>query len=266
MNEEFNKLFDEVDSALSKAQTTADLAKRTENLEIALNLLCNYTKKLKRDLREIAATVVEVLMEEDAKPTTILDLAAGDDRLITFRSEQNFALFLDSTLDTLEMQGRFEKEVYGRIFSDLKSSYSEIVESKLSVDYIEVEIFKRLESFFCRPPWGPGGFGNIVKPDGPTGGGGVGEKAVKVLKEYGALFVHTAYVIVQVVEKCITMQNKEFMKVSDRTFNYDDPMTYQVFRLYALKALVSDIEDDLGFDLLKNKPKIKVPVRGYAGA
>ena len=169
---ELQKLIDEIEGLVADAQVAPNYRERVEYLRQALVKACKYVKRLNRQIAQIVSAVMaEGEFDPARQALPLKDIVGDDPQLEVFRQKRYLLDFLYASKDLLEGDMRFTRARIGAAMKQVELSYNEFMEEKIAVNPV-VEQFQKLESYFCRPPWGnPGGslVGPHPKDDGPSG-------------------------------------------------------------------------------------------------
>lgn len=144
------------------------------HLQEALAMACDYLKALNRRIPQVIAEImVEGKFDAGAQSLPLRDIVQRDPQLEMFREKKYLRAFLDSSRDLLEQQMHFSPAKIDAFMVQVERSYDDFMEQKIAINPL-AEQFEKLQTYFCRPPWGgPGGcaVGPEPKPgdDGPSG-------------------------------------------------------------------------------------------------
>lgn len=260
MNAKPLQLFlDEIDEIVAEAETTTDPQKRIELLEKALFLACRYTKSLNRQIGTVIKNVLERGRFDESRATIPLrDIAQSDPQLQVFRHKEILVEFLEAGRGLLRNQMAIPEEKIDQLLANIDQSYELFMDEKMSAEPL-LENFKRLEDFFCRPPWGGPG-GPLVGPN-PTqdGPGGVTAGREQRVLNYLDTLSNVGSFLASVFGKMFGAQSprsEQPLEVSE--FPYD----YQVLALLLVAGFRQGLENDEEIPAQRVMPVTPV----YAGA
>lgn len=158
----------QIEKLSSKARTARDEEERRQYLAEALGIACEYTSYLWRKTIQAFNQFTDEYTEigKDSR-VSVRDLANDFEEFEPFLTPTEFENFLGGTRSLLIAQGRLNKKAIDDVIKLINGSYANIAESKLSKEFIDNEIFAKLDRFFCRGPddfGGPGGGGRPRRP------------------------------------------------------------------------------------------------------
>ncbi|MFZ1220614.1 MAG: hypothetical protein WAO00_15070 [Chthoniobacterales bacterium] len=169
---EIEALVKQIDGLVTDAQVAAKPEERAEHLQKALAKACDYLKGLNRRIPQVIAEIMaEGGFEAGAQSLPLRDIVRQDPQLEMFREKKYLLAFLDSSRDLLEEQMHFSPAKIEAFIGEVGRTYDDFMEQKIAINPL-AEQFKKLQRYFCRPPWGgPGGCAVGPEPDndGPSG-------------------------------------------------------------------------------------------------
>jgi hypothetical protein len=166
------------------------------------------------------------------------DFVRSDPQLEVFRDKEHLIDFLNSSQTLLENQMLHSPAKIQALMDDVNRTYDHFMQEKIAINPL-IEQFKKLEGFFCRPPWGGPG-GNLVGPDPDNDGpsGVTGSRSEKV-----CLYLTTATTVgtflLPIIEKIFHHMSAGESGVGDET---DDNYRLQVLALALTYGLVHTLE------------------------
>jgi hypothetical protein len=169
---EIRALIKEIDKHVTDAQVAVKPELRAEHLQAALAKACDYLKALNRRIPEVINEIIaEGGFDPAAQSLPLRDIVQKDPQLEMFRERKYLRAFLDSSRDLLKEQMHLSPEQIESFLTQVDRSYKDFMEEKIALKPL-AEQFEKLQSYFCRPPWGgPGGCAVGPEPDndGPSG-------------------------------------------------------------------------------------------------
>jgi hypothetical protein len=235
---EIQTLIKEIDSLVSKAQVAVKSEERAQHLQEALAKACDCVKGLNRRIPQVIGEIMaEGGFDAGAQSLPLRDIVRRDPQLEMFREKKYLREFLDSSRDLLEEQMHFSPAKIEALLKEVERTYDDFMGQKIAINPL-VEQFKKLQRFFCRPPWGGPG-GSVVGPepddDGPSG---VTKSRSETVCRWLTTATSVGTFLLPIIEKIIHSMSAEASPVRSTVETYP----HRVLALVLTSALADELE------------------------